>query len=497
LTKRPAEISAWDEVPSDMRPILAREMEVYAGFLEHVDRHLGRLIDALDKLKELDNTLIYYIIGDNGASAEGTLNGTFNELLTLNGIPGVETPEFLKAHIDKFGSPEAYNHYAVGWAHAMDTPYQWTKQVASHWGGTRNGTIVHWPNGIRAKGEVRSQFHHVIDVAPSILEVAKLPHPTIVNSAQQRPLEGFSMVYSFDEAKAPDTHETQYFELAVNRGIYHKGWTAVTRHSTPWLMAAALPPFDDDVWELYAPDDWTQAHNIAKENPQKLHELQRLFLIEATKYNVLPLDDRRMERFNADLAGRPVLIKGKTQLLFGGMGRLSENTVLVLKNKSHSVSAQVVVSKIPAEGVIIAQGGKFGGWALYAKNGKPAYCYNFAGLKSFTIYADATIPEGEHQVRMEFDYDGGGLGKGGTVTLYIDGKKCGSGRVEMTLAMILSADETCDVGVGTGTAVSADYPERGNAFTGKVKWVQLDIGKEDESHLVTVEDLYRIAMARQ
>jgi arylsulfatase len=497
LTKRPAEIPGWDEMPPDMKPVLAREMEVYAGFLEHVDYHVGRLIDTVDKLKELDNTLIYYIIGDNGASAEGTLNGTFNELLTLNGISDVETPEFLKAHIDEFGSPEAYNHYAVGWAHAMDTPYQWTKQVASHWGGTRNGTIVHWPNGIRAKGEVRSQFHHVIDVAPSILEVAKLPHPTIVNSAQQRPLEGFSMVYSFDEAKAPDTHETQYFELAVNRGIYHKGWTAVTRHSTPWLMAAALPPFDDDVWELYAPDDWTQAHNIAKENPQKLHELQRLFLIEATKYNVLPLDDRRMERFNADLAGRPVLIKGKTQLLFGGMGRLSENTVLVLKNKSHSVSAQVVVSKVPAEGVIIAQGGRFGGWALYAKNGKPAYCYNFAGLKSFTIYADATIPEGEHQVRMEFDYDGGGLGKGGTVTLYIDGKKCGSGRVEMTLPMILSADETCDVGVGTGTAVSADYPERGNAFTGKVKWVQLDIGKEDESHLVTVEDLYRIAMARQ
>ena len=371
----------------------------------------------------------------------------------MNGISGVETPEFLKAHIDKFGSPEAYNHYAVGWAHAMDTPYQWTKQVASHWGGTRNGTIVHWPNGIRAKGEVRSQFHHVIDVAPSILEVAKLPHPTIVNSAQQRPLEGFSMVYSFDEAKAPDTHETQYFELAVNRGIYHKGWTAVTRHSTPWLMAAALPPFDDDVWELYAPDDWTQAHNIAKENPQKSHELQRLLLIEATKYNVLPLDDRRMERFNADLAGRPVLIKGKTQLLFGGMGRLSENTVLVLKNKSHSVSAQVVVSKVPAEGVIIAQGGRFGGWALYAKNGKPAYCYNFAGLKSFTIYADATIPEGEHQVRMEFDYDGGGLGKGGTVTLFVDGEKVGAGAIPMTQAMVFSADDGCDVGEDSGARI--------------------------------------------
>jgi arylsulfatase A-like enzyme len=497
LTKRPAEIPAWDEMPVALKPILARQMEVYAGFLEHTDYHVGRLIDGLDKLRQLDNTLIFYILGDNGASAEGTVNGTFNELLTVNGVFGVETPEFLKERIDKFGGPDAYNHYAVGWAHAMDTPYQWTKQVASHWGGTRNGTIVHWPNGIKGKGEIRSQFHHVIDVAPTILEAANLPHPTIVNSSEQKPLEGFSMRYTFDDAKVVDAHETQYFEMFVNRGIYHKGWTAVTRHSTPWMMTAALPPLDDDVWELYGPDDWTQARNIAKENPQKLHELQRLFLIEAAKYNVLPLDDRRIERFNPDLAGRPLLIRGKTQLLFGGMGRLSENSVLVLKNKSHSVSAQVVVPESGAEGVIIAQGGKFGGWALYAKDGKPAYCYNFVGLRSFTIWGDKAIPAGDHQVRMEFAYDGGGLGKGGTVRLYIDGKKCGEGRVEMTVPMAFSADETCDVGVGTGTAVSTDYPERGNEFTGKVKWVQLDIGKEDESHLVTVDDLYRIAMARQ
>ena len=254
---------------------------------------------------------------------------------------------------------------------------------------------------------------------------------------------------------------------------------------------------DDDVWELYGPDDWTQAHNVAQDNPAKLHELQRLFLIEATKYNVLPLDDRRVERFNPDLAGRPQLIRGNTQLLFGGMGRLSENSVLVLKNKSHSVTAQLVVPKTPAEGVIIAQGGEFGGWALYAKGGKAAYCYNFAGLKSFSVYGDATIPPGEHQVRMEFTYDGGGLGKGGTVKLHLDGKQCAQGRVEVTMPMAFSADETCDVGVGTGTAVSPDYPERHNEFSGKVKWVQLDLGKEDEGHLVTVEDLYRVAMARQ
>jgi arylsulfatase A-like enzyme len=497
LTKRPAEIPAWDEVPSAMKPILAREMEVYAGFLEHTDYHVGRLIDTLDKLKELDNTVIYYIIGDNGASAEGTLNGTFNELLTLNGIMGIETPEFLKSRIDEFGGPDAYNHYAVGWAHAMDTPYQWTKQVASHWGGTRNGTIVHWPNGIKAKGEIRSQFHHVIDIAPTVLEAANVPHPIIVNGIQQKPLEGFSMHYSFDDGKAAEAHETQYFEMFVNRGIYHKGWTAVTRHSTPWVVTATLPAFDDDVWELYGPDDWTQARNLAQENPKKLHDLQRLFLIEATKYNVLPLDDRRVERFDAGLAGRPQLIKGTTQLLFGGMGRLTENSVLNIKNKSHSVSAQVVVPEGGAEGVIIAQGGKFGGWALYAKGRKPAYCYNFAGLKSFMMYGDKEVPAGDHQVRVEFAYDGGGLAKGGTATLYIDGKKCGEGRVEMTMPMMFSGDETCDVGVGTGTRVSTDYPERGNEFTGKVKWVQIDIGKEDEDHLVTVDDLYRIAMARQ
>lgn len=304
------------------------------------------------------------------------------------------------------------------------------------------------------------------------------------------------MRYSFDDAKAPDTHETQYFEMFVNRGIYHKGWTAVTRHSTPWIMDP-LPPYDDDVWELYAPGDWTQARNLARENPEKLRDLQRLFLIEATKYNVLPLDDRRVERFNSDIAGRPELIKGKTQLLFGGMGRLSENSVMNLKNKSHAVSAQLVVPEGGCGGVMVSQGGAFGGWALYAKDGKPAYCYNFAGIKSFTVYGDTAIPAGDHQVRMEFNYDGGGLGKGGTAKLYIDGKQCGEGCVEVTVPMLFSADETCDVGVDGGTCVSTDYPERDNAFSGKVKWVQLDIGDTDEAHRVTVEDLYRVAMARQ
>ena len=307
LTARPAEIPAWDDMPEELKPVLARQMEVYAGFLEHTDHHVGRLI-ALAELEVLDDTLVYYIIGDNGASAEGT-NGSFNELLSLNGAAALETAEFMASRIDKFGTPEAYNHYAVGWAHAMDTPYQWTKQVASHWGGTRNGTIVHWPAGIQAKGEVRSQFHHVIDVAATVLEVAGLPEPTSVHGVQQQPLHGVSMAYSFDDADAAEQRETQYFEMFSNRGIYHQGWTAVTRHSTPWAFGAELPAFDDDVWELYGPDDWTQAHDWPPPSPTSWPSCSG-FLLEASKYNVFPLDDRRVERFNPDLAGRPQLIKG-------------------------------------------------------------------------------------------------------------------------------------------------------------------------------------------
>jgi arylsulfatase A-like enzyme len=498
LTKRPEEIPAWEQMPKEMKPILARQMEIYAAFLEHTDHHLGRLVDALKDLEVLGDTLIIYIIGDNGASAEGTLNGTFNETAMLNGMSQVETVEFLKSKINDFGGPNAYNHYAVGWAHAMDTPYQWTKQVASHWGGTRNGTIVHWPNRIKAKGEIRSQFHHVIDVAPTILEAAGLPAPTIVNSVQQAPLEGFSMLYAFDNGKAAERHETQYFEMFCNRGIYHKGWTAVTRHSTPWETSKPLPAFDDDVWELYdTSKDWTQARNIAKDQPQKLRELQRLFLIEATKYSVLPLDDRRVERFNPDLAGRPQLIKGKTQILFSGMGRLSENSVLNIKNKSYSVTAEVVVPKSGAHGVIIAQGGAFNGWSLYAKDGKLKHCYNLLGIKLFYTESNNPIPAGQHQVRLEFKYDGGGLAKGGTASLYMDGTKVGEGRVEITVPMIFSGDETCDVGKGTGSAVSPDYDPKHNEFSGEVNWVQIDLEKDSHDHLISPEERFKVAMARQ
>jgi arylsulfatase len=498
LTARPAEIQAWDETPDEMKPIFARQMEVYAGFMEHTDHHVGRVIDALEELELLEDTLVYVIVGDNGASAEGTPNGCFNELVVLNGAGGLETVDFMTARIDEFGTPTAYNHYAVGWAHAMDTPYQWTKQVASHWGGTRNGAIVHWPSRFKAKGEIRSQFHHVIDVAATVLDVAGLPEPSFVHGIQQMPLHGVSMAPSFGDASAPEVRETQYFEMFCNRGIYHQGWTAVTRHSTPWLMTET-PPLDADVWELYAPEDWTQAHDVAQEQPEKLSELQTLFLIEAAKYNVLPLDDRRAERFNADLAGRPQLVRGNRQLLFGGMKRLSENSIVVMKNKSYAVTAEIVVPEEGATGVIVAQGGAFGGWSLYAKEGKPAYCYNLFGLNRFKVYGEEPLGAGPHQVRLEFAYDGGGLGKGGTASLYADGKKVGEGRVEGTVPMLFSGDETLDLGSDSGTPVSDDLSVDELEFNGQVRWVELDLGDdaEDADHLIGPDERLRIAMARQ
>jgi arylsulfatase A-like enzyme len=501
LTPRHKEIPAWEEMPAALKPVLIRQMEVYAGFLEYADHHVGRLVDSLKALNLLDDTVIYYIIGDNGASAEGTLHGTYNEMINFNGAAALETPEFLMARLDKLGGPESYNHYAVGWAHAMNTPYQWTKQVASHFGGTRNGTIVHWPKGIEGKGEIRSQFHHVIDVAPTILELAGLPQPLTVNGVQQRPIEGVSMAYSLNDAKAPERHETQYFEMFGNRGIYHKGWTAVTRHKTPWLLIGeSVPAFDDDNWELYdTAKDWSQANNLAKQMPEKLRHLQQLWLIEATRYNVLPLDDRLAERINPDTAGRPVLIKGNSQILFGSMGRLSENSVISVKNKSHSVTANIAVPPAGAEGVIIAQGGNIGGWSLYAKGGKLKYCYNLLGIQQFYAESARALTPGDHQVRMEFSYDGGGLGKGGTATLYVDGKQVGEGRIGATAAMIFSADDGCDVGVDTGSPVSPDYGSRGNEFSGRVKGVQLAIAEDAKSvdHLVSPEEAVRIAMARQ
>jgi len=499
LTQRHDEIPAWDDMPDVLKPVLARQMEVYAGFLEHTDHHIGRLVDAIDELGALDNTLVFYVIGDNGASAEGHINGSFNEYLFFNGAAALETPEFLASQIDKFGTPEAYNHFSVGWAHAMDTPYQWTKQVASHWGGTRNATVVHWPQGIGSTG-VRPQFHHVIDVAPTVLDVAGIPVPHRVNGAEQTPLHGVSMRYAFDDPSALDRHTTQYFEIGGNRGIYHEGWTAVTKHATPWIAMAELPAFVDDLWELYAPDDWTQSRDLSAEMPEKLAELQALFLEEARKYNVLPLDDRRVERFDAKIAGRPELVTGRRQIFYGGMGRLTEASVLNVKNASHAVAADIEVPEGGASGVLLSQGGAFGGWSLYLRSdGVPVYAYNLMGLALAKVAGSAPVAPGRRRIVMSFAYDGGGPGRGGAVTLSVDGETVGEGRLERTVPLVFSLDETCDVGRDTGSPVSDDYTAANSAFTGTVHSVLIELadGEPDFNHLIDPQLRLATALARQ
>jgi hypothetical protein len=362
---------------------------------------------------------------------------------------------------------------------------------------------VHWPRGIEAKGELRQQFCHVIDVAPTVLEAAGIPEPTMVNGVTQSPYEGTSMLYSFEAPEAPERHDLQYFEMFGNRGIYFKGWSAVTKHRTPW-GAGEVPAFDDDVWELYdGTKDYSQAHDLSKDMPEKLHELQRLWLIEATKYNVIPLDDRTAERFNPDIAGRPQLIKGDTQLFYPGMFRLSENSVLSIKNKSFSVTAEVVVPEQsangdkPLSGTIMAQGGAFGGWSFYAKDGKAKFTYNLFGIQVFTTKADEPVLPGKHQVRAEFAYDGGGYAKGGDVTLYYDGEKVGEGRVEVTQPFLFSGDEGLDIGRETGTVVAPECDVESSKFSGEINWVELKVGGDDHSHMVDPEQLIHVLMTRQ
>ncbi|MET0736451.1 MAG: arylsulfatase [Microbacterium sp.] len=496
LTERSDGIPAWADMNPDLHPVLAREMEVYAGFLEFADHHTGRLIDALDELGVLDDTLIYVIIGDNGASAEGTMKGTTNEAFLLNHMTDLEDDAYLIEHKDDLGTPRSYNHYAIGWAHAMDTPYQWTKQVASHWGGTRNGTIVSWPNGIAARGEIRNQFAHVIDVAPTVLAAAGIPEPSTINGVTQRPYEGTPMNYTFDDADADERHTTQYFEMVGNRAIFHKGWTAVAKHKYPWL--GSDHGLDEDVWELYnVEEDWTQSNDLAAQEPERLAHLQRLFLIQAARFNVLPMDVRSAERFNADLVGRPKLIDGDTQILYPGMKRLNENCVIGVKNKSFTVTAKLTAADAGAAGVIIAQGGSYGGWSFYIHDGALAFCYNTLAIEVAVVRSGVALTPGDHEVRAEFAYDGGGLGKGGTVTLYDGDTEVGAGRVERTIPFTFSLDETVDIGMDVASPVSPDYGPTGNEFAGEISWVRIDVGDDDHSHLADPDHLMTIAMTKQ
>jgi arylsulfatase A-like enzyme len=467
LTPRPKEIPAWDDMNAGQKRLFERQMEAFAGFAEQTDHEVGRLVGQLDALGELDNTLFFYVVGDNGASAEGGPEGAYNEMMALNGIAG--TYDQMRGHIDDWGSPATFPHYAIGWAWATNSPFQWTKQVASHVGGTRNGMVLSWPSHMKAHGEIRGQFHHVIDIAPTALEAAHIPEPKTVNGVEQYPMDGISMLYSTDDAKAPDRRKTQYFEMFGNRGIYHEGWIAATRHSIPWVLTKN-PPLQDDVWELYNIDkDFSEADDLAAKNPAKLKELQDLFMQEAERNHVLPIDDRRSERFNPAIAGRPDLLGGRTTMtVFDGMTGIMENAFINVKGVHHSVTAEVVLPDAKTEGVIIAQAGYFGGWTLYMKGGRVVHDYNFFGLTQTKVASKAPLAAGRHTIVYEFVPDEAKPGTGGKSILSIDGQKVAEGHIAKTQPFAFSADEGVDVGVDNETMVSDDYKPGATDFRGEI-----------------------------
>jgi len=472
LTKRPEQIPAWDTLSADQKRLYARMMEVYAGALSYADDQIGRIIAALEESGQLDNTLVIFIMGDNGASAEGTMQGTTNEVATAaNGV--TESQEFLLSMIDELGGPLTYNHYPVGWAHAMDSPMQWNKQVASHFGGTRNGMVISWPARIENTGGVRSQFSHVIDIVPTIYEAANITPPTMMDGVEQKPIEGVSLVYTFDAPDAPTQHGTQYFELVGNRAIYKDGWMASTTPlRLPWVTVGQEPNPDDFKWELYnVSEDFSQANNLAAENPEKLKELQDAFDAEAKKYNVYPLDSSFASR--ADPAIRPSLTRGRTEFTYyPGAIRIPEGSAPDFKNKSWAVAAEVAVPEGGADGVLATMGGRFGGWALLIQDGKPEFVYALSNQPEhkYRIASDKALPAGNHVVRFSFKYDGGGIGKGATGTLFVDGKEVAQGKIPQTIGVRFSLDETFDVGEDTGTPVVEDYVDKMPfEFTGDLK----------------------------
>ena len=478
LTERSPGIDAWDSLNDDEKKVFARMMEVYAAALSHADYQMSRVIDAIDELGELDNTLVIYIQGDNGASAEGSRQGLLNEMTFFNNIK--EDFSDVLARMDELGGPQTFNHYPIGWAHAMDTPFQWTKQVASHFGGTRNGLAISWPDGIEANDQVRTQFHHVIDILPTILDAAGIEAPNIVNGVQQAPIEGVSMAYAFEDAAAASMRTTQYFEMFANRAIYDNGWVATTTPaSPPWAsVVEAIDPIEGFDWELYNIDeDFSQSQDLASSNPDKLRELQRLFYIEAVKYNVLPLDSTKVERL--DVSNRPSNIRGINEFTYyDGMVRIPEGSAPDLKNKSFGISAIVDIPDTGAEGVLMTQGGRFAGVGLYVLENKPVFHYNLVGVERYTVAGEEQLTPGRHVIALDFIYDGGGVGKGGQATLTVDGKEVASERLPQTIAYRMSLDETLDIGEDTGTPVSEDYrvPFK---FTGELETVTINITESE------------------
>ena len=475
LAAKPEAIKDWDKLSADEKHLFARQAEVFAAYLDYTDHEVGRMLKAIADTGQGDNTIVFYIAGDNGTSGEGGTNGMFNEYTYFNGVEE-KVPDLLKL-VDKWGGPETYPHMAAGWSVALNAPFGWMKQVASDFGGTRNGMVVHWPKGIKAKNEIRTQFSHVIDVAPTVLEAAGLPEPKSVNGALQIPMEGVSLVDTFNDAQAKERHVTQYFEIAGNRAIYHDGWLARTIHRAPWEQEVRNP-LQSDVWELYdTRADFSLANDLAAKQPEKLAQMQALFMKEAQKYHVLPLDDRLFERALASAVGRPDLMAGRTSLtLAEGMAGMMENVFINVKNKSKSITAEVEVPASGANGTILAQGGRFGGWSLYVKDGIPAYDYNFLGLTRASIAGTKPLAPGKATIRFDFAYDGGGMGKGGTGTLFVNDAQVAQGRIEHTQPMMFSADETADVGIDLGTpvveAIGADTKSR---FNGHIPRVTVEV----------------------
>ena len=478
LTERSAGIPAWDSLNADQKKVFAHMMEVYCAALAHCDYQMSRILDAIEAQGELDNTLVIYIQGDNGASGEGGMQGLLNEMTMFNAIP--EDMKEVIRRMDELGGPTTFNHYPVGWAHAMDTPFQWTKQIASHFGGTRNGLVISWPARIKDKGGLRTQFCSVIDIMPTLLEAVGVPAPTSINGVAQKPIEGTSLVYTFDDAKAPSKHRTQYFEMFANRGIYHDGWVACTTPAiVPWSTSSVYPDVNDYKWELYnVSQDFSEANNLADKEPAKLKELQELFWTEAEKYNVLPIDNSRVERF--DVRNRPSLTMGREEFTYyPGLVRIPEGAAPDTKNKSWQIKAEVQIPKGGAEGMLLTHGGRFSGWGLYLLKGKPVFCYNLAGVARYYVTGKEKLAPGAHTIVYDFKYDGG-LGKGGLGTIQVDGKTVATNRIERTLAFRLSLDETLDCGEDTGTPVSEDYhvPFK---FTGEIKKVTIDLTPEQLS----------------
>ena len=484
LTERSKGIPAWDSLDDRQKEVYARMMEVYAGALSHADHQFGRIIDAIEEMGELDNTLVIYIQGDNGASAEGSAQGLLNEMTFFNNIQ--EDFEEVYRQKDLLGGPMTFNHYPIGWAHAMDTPFQWTKQVASHFGGTRNGLVISWPERIKNTGQVCSQFHHVIDITPTILEATGLPAPDSINGITQEPIQGVSMGYTWDDTDAPSKRTTQYFEMFANRAIYDNGWVACTTPTTPPWVSVADPVdvIEGYKWELYNIDeDFSESNDLSQENPEKLAELKRLFYIEAVKHDVLPLDNSKVERL--DVRNRPSLTEGRdTFTYYDGMIRIPEGSAPDLKNKSFGISAVVEIPDEGGEGLIMTQGGRFCGLGVYLLDGKPIFHYNLAGVERYEVASDDKLSPGKHVVTVDFAYDGGGVGKGGQATLSVDGKKVASAQLPRTIAFRMSLDETLDIGEDTGTPVSEDYqvPFR---FNGEIEKVTIQI----TDHQLTEEQL--------